>query len=283
MDRAISVTREVLSDILDAAPDALIGVDERGEIVLANAQAVVLFGYPRDELLGQPLEILVPLGVRSGHEALRSHYQAAPSTRPMGVNVDLAARRKDGSEFPTEISLSAIQTEHGPLFLAAVRDSTERIEGQRERARLSAEADQSRMLAQVSQSRRLESLGELAGGVAHDFNNLLGVILNYSAFVSERIAEVAPQLPDPNALDGARDDLKEVYAAAERAARLTRQLLAFARRQATQPRRSTSTRSSGRSRSSCAARSANRCGCTLALRPSPPCSRPTVASSSRSS
>ncbi|MGE3855607.1 MAG: ATP-binding protein [Dehalococcoidia bacterium] len=235
MDRAISVTRAVLSDVLDAAPDAFIGVDGRGRIVLVNTQAVALFGYAADELLGQPLEVLVPLAARGGHEALRERYQAAPTTRAMGVTADLAARRKDGTEFPTDISLSAIETEHGPLFMAAIRDSSERIEAQRERARLSAEAQHSRTLAQVSQSRRLESLGELAGGVAHDFNNLLGVILNYSAFVSETLAAVAPQLPDPHALDGARDDLKEVYTAAERAARLTRQLLAFARRQATQP------------------------------------------------
>jgi two-component system, cell cycle sensor histidine kinase and response regulator CckA len=220
--------------LLEAAPDAILGVNPAGLIVLANAQAARLFGYRRDELLGQPLDMLVPDSVRTVHPAHRARYFGDPKARAMGAGLELAARRKDGTEFPAEISLSAIETEDGMVVSAAVRDVSERIEAQAERQRLKAQAERERLERQLHQSQRLESLGQLAGGVAHDFNNLLAVTLNYTAFIREAVADGAAA--DPERRQAVLDDIDEVQRAAERATSLTHQLLAFGRREVVQPR-----------------------------------------------
>jgi PAS domain S-box-containing protein len=113
-------------EFLEFAPDAVIGVDEAGEIKLANSRTQAVFGYTRDELIGESVEKLVPEGVRPAHVAHRNRYFEAPRTRPMGVGLDLHARRKDGSEFPCEVSLSAVATDQGMMALAAIRDITDR-------------------------------------------------------------------------------------------------------------------------------------------------------------
>jgi protein-histidine pros-kinase len=112
--------------VLEAAPDAIVGVDPGGRILLMNAQAERLFGYGRDELIGQSLETLVPTPVRRLHGHHRATFLADPTTRPMGASLELAGLRKDGSEFPVEISLSAVRTDEGPLVVAAVRDVSDR-------------------------------------------------------------------------------------------------------------------------------------------------------------
>jgi PAS domain S-box-containing protein len=120
-------TSETLErEFLEFAPDAVIGVDETGEIRLVNSRTQAVFGYAREELIGQTVEMLVPDKVRPGHVAHRDRYFETPRTRPMGAGVDLYARRKDGSEFPCEISLSAVATEDGMMALAAIRDITDR-------------------------------------------------------------------------------------------------------------------------------------------------------------
>ncbi len=218
--------------LLEAAPDAMVCVDRDGQIAIVNAQAERLFGYRRDELIGRPVEILVPDGVREMHPGHRAGYAADPRPRPMGAGTELAGRRRDGSTFPAEISLSAIGTAEGILVSAAVRDVTDRLEAQAERERLRAQAEHDRMERQLHQSQRLESLGQLAGGVAHDFNNLLGVISNYASFVGEEVAKETPQVR----WQAVREDIDQIQRAAQQAAGLTRQLLAFARREIIQPR-----------------------------------------------
>src|SRR5207245_4986246 len=131
---------------------------------------------------------------------------------------------------PAEISLSAIDTDEG-ILVSAVRDVSERLEIQAERERLRTQAERVRLESKLHQSQRLESLGQLAGGVAHDFNNLLGVISNYASFAAEEIAK------EPQARwKAVRDDIDQVQQAAQRAAGLTHQLLAFARQEVIQPR-----------------------------------------------
>jgi PAS domain S-box-containing protein len=215
-------------DLLDAAPDAVVVVDGDGVIRRVNRQTEALFGYAREDLVGQQVEMLVPDTVKAAHPRLRTTYAASPLTRPMGQGMELAARRRDGSTFPAEISLSAVNGADGVLVSAAIRDVTTRKAAERAQADLRAQLDQ-------SQRQRLESLGHLAGGVAHDFNNLLGVILNYTGFVGEAIADSMATGGQPLHTE-VLDDIEEVQRAAERAARLTHQLLAFARREVTRPR-----------------------------------------------
>jgi PAS domain S-box-containing protein len=207
-------------------------VDRHGRIALVNAQAERLFGYRRDELVGQPVEMLVPDAVKTAHQTHRARYTADPRPRPMGARIELAARRRDGSTFPVEISLSAINTDDGILVTAAVRDVTERLELRAERERLKSQAERANLERQLQQSQRLESLGQLAGGVAHDFNNLLAVISNYAAFIGEEVAKDASQVD----FQSVRHDVEQIQRAAERAADLTHQLLAFARRDVVQIR-----------------------------------------------
>jgi PAS domain S-box-containing protein len=206
--------------LVDAAPDALIVVDATGAIRIANRQAENLFGYSLNELIGRSVDMLVPDAVRGIHPRHREGYVAHPQTRPMGAQLKLSARRKDGSTFPVDISLSSIATDEGLLVSAAVRDITERIEAERERQIITEELHQARL----RQAQRLESVGQLAGGIAHDFNNLLAVILNYADFLGE-------QLP-PGEM---HDDVEQIQRAASRAADLTRQLLIFARREVVKP------------------------------------------------
>ncbi|HZC72733.1 MAG TPA: PAS domain S-box protein [Jatrophihabitans sp.] len=112
--------------LVETAPDATVCVDERGVIALANAQAERLFGYTREELIGQAVEVLVPEDARPLHVAHRRDYLADPRARPMGAGLELVAVCKDGRKLPVEISLSAVRTEEGLLVSAAIREVTER-------------------------------------------------------------------------------------------------------------------------------------------------------------
>ncbi len=126
LDSSEDLSEEQFRDLLEAAPDAMVIVDRDGRIILVNRQTVLLFGYARDELVGHPVEVLLPESVRAGHVAKRDGYTAKAEVRPMGAGLELLARRKDGTEFPAEISLSPLQTSRGILVSAAVRDITER-------------------------------------------------------------------------------------------------------------------------------------------------------------
>jgi PAS domain S-box-containing protein len=112
--------------LLDSVPDAMVIADDGGTILHVNAMAERLFGHPRDQIVGRPVELLLPARFRALHQVHRSGYQAAPRPRPMGLGLDLSGLRMDGSEFAAEISLSPIEVDGKPCVIAAVRDVTER-------------------------------------------------------------------------------------------------------------------------------------------------------------
>jgi protein-histidine pros-kinase len=119
---------EASQAFLEFAPDAVVIIEPNGAIALVNAQTEELFGYPRGELIGKKVEILLPERFRRVHIAHRSNYLSEPRTRPMGASLELFGRRRDGSEFPVDISLSVLQTGRGILLAAAIRDVTDRKE-----------------------------------------------------------------------------------------------------------------------------------------------------------
>jgi PAS domain S-box-containing protein len=110
-------------------PDAIVVADSDGRIVDVNVHTVGMFGYQREELVGKPVEVLMPERFRGGHVGARERYTTKPHVRPMGLGLDLLGLRKDGKEFPLEISLAPYQAPQGPLVVAAIRDVTARRSG----------------------------------------------------------------------------------------------------------------------------------------------------------
>jgi len=147
---------EQFRGLLEAAPDAMVIVNREGRIVFANAQTDGLFGYKRDELIGQTVELLIPERHRNQHVAQRIGYTADPKVRSMGTGLALTGVRKDGTEVPIEISLSPLNSEEGVLYLAAIRDVTDRrqVEADMRSAREAAEAEHQKL------DLILKSLGE---------------------------------------------------------------------------------------------------------------------------
>ena len=197
--------------VLDASPNAIVAIDHAGVIRYANAQAARTFGYDEGELLGSPVEILIPETAAAGHERRRNGFIANPQARPMGIGLELSGRRKDGREFPVEIGLAPTDTPDGPRVFATVVDIT---------ARKAAEA-------QLLQAQKLESIGRLAGGIAHDFNNMLFAIRGYAEMLEE---DLAPEHRAHFDADMAASNAAAITDVVERATMLTTQLLAFGRR-----------------------------------------------------
>ncbi len=134
--RSLSHVDARLGDLLESTPDAIVMVDASGRIVLVNSLAERLFGYARDELLGQSVEVLLPQGFRARHVAHRDGYFNHPHTRTMGAGLELHGLRKDGVQFPVEISLSPLRTELGTLVMSAVRDISGRQRAEKKFAQL---------------------------------------------------------------------------------------------------------------------------------------------------
>jgi len=208
-EEALRARESKFRALLESSLDGIVIVDHTGRIAIVNDATEKLFGYKRDELLGQPPELLMPERFRAGHIGHRMDYSSHPRSRPMGSGLEVYGRRKDGTEMPLEISLSPLKTEEGLLVTGIIRDITER----------------KRLEAQFLQSQKMEAVGRLAGGVAHDFNNLLTIITGYSQLLLGQLGANEPF----------RAQLEEITKAGDRAASLTRQLLAFSRRQVIAP------------------------------------------------
>lgn len=201
-EEALKESEGKFVELFESSPDGIIVATHEGVIRAVNRQAERQFGYSREELIGRQIEALMPARSRPGHVAHRERYASMPLIRPMGEGRNLFALRKDGSEFPVDISLSPMTGGREPMVMSTVRDITER----------------KKLEQQFLRSQRMESIGTLAGGIAHDLNNVLQPIVSSIELLSAKCTD-----PESQEL------LSILSSSAHRGAGLVRQVLSFAR------------------------------------------------------
>jgi PAS domain S-box-containing protein len=200
----------LVRSILDTTPESIIVINERGTITSLSTTAERLFGYGPGELLGESVTILMPPQDSRTHPGYVARYVATGEARIIGTRRVVTGHRKDGSSFPMELSVGASLVNGRHTFTGFVRDLTSRY----------------KMEAELRQAQKMEAVGQLTGGLAHDFNNLLTVIMGNLEMLESRLSD-----------DDQRRLLEEAHAAATDGAKITRQLLAFGRRQPLNARR----------------------------------------------
>lgn len=237
----LQIAEQQISTILAIAADAIISLNEQMRIMLFNDGAAAMFGYSKEEIIGQPLDILIPDRFRPLHKEHVATFTSSPvAARRMGERQEIFARRKDGSEFPAEASIAKQEIGGKRVYMVVLRDVTERKRAQAELARANSQleervAERTRALeaeikrreeahAALIQAQRMEAFGQLTGGVAHDFNNLLTIISG-----NLELLGTTPLEPNSKTL------LKRAGDAADMGAALTKRLLTFARRRSLSP------------------------------------------------
>jgi hypothetical protein len=196
---------------VESSPNGMVMVDAAGTIIMVNREVERLFGYDRNELLGQPMERVIPARFRGRHPGFRTGFMANPHAREMGAGRELFGLHKNGSEVPLEIGLNPIEMEEGVFVLASILDIS---------ARKAAEADRRRLEGQLRQAQKMEAVGTLAGGIAHDFNNILAGIVGYAELVREALRDQPV----------AAADLEDLLRAADRGKHIVDRILRFSRR-----------------------------------------------------
>jgi PAS domain S-box-containing protein len=189
--QALSESERRYRQLTEAAPDAIVAADPQGNILLFNPAAERTFGYAPAEVVGQPLTVLMPAEYRQRHEQGFRRYLDAREPRVVGRSVELRGRRKDGTEFPLELSLSATDLGGDVQFVGMIRDLTER----------------NRMRDMMAQAEKLASIGQLSAGVAHEINNPLAYVANNIAVLERDVRGIMAVL---EAYERARDRLDKV-------------------------------------------------------------------------